>query len=289
MKVRAVPILRNISEKNLEVGNRIGRLMIQVFIDAKSLSLSAYSWPSRVVAGFHFNKPYLPYEASAFDLQYVNPSFHRELLHTIVQAHVPTFINEIEASLAGSFRCDASMDRTQKDNEFQLMKVIDKSGNESTKFLGIGYVTSPGALGHLKALKDGAEDTIGFERILRIVTHLSTDGENKNVGEHKGLWKLIDEERVKLGHDNKPLLKSVCAVHSSALAYKDLCKSVPEIKYIVESLTGMSTYFHTSARRSTDLSEIAKESNLTCLHFPTLHEVRWSQFTASLLHAVLSS
>jgi len=169
------------------------------------------------------------------------------------------------------------------------MKVIDKSGNESTKFLGIGYVTSPGALGHLKALKDGAEDTIGFERILRIVTHLSTDGENKNVGEHKGLWKLIDEERVKLGHDNKPLLKSVCAVHSSALAYKDLCKSVPEIKYIVESLTGMSTYFHTSARRSTDLSEIAKESNLTCLHFPTLHEVRWSQFTASLLHAVLSS
>jgi len=113
MKVKEVPILRNISEKNLEVGNRIGRLMIQVFIDAKSLSLSAYSWPSRVVAGemaagFDFNKPYLPYEASAFDLQYVNPSFHRELLHTIVQAHVPTFINEIEANLAGSFRCDAS-------------------------------------------------------------------------------------------------------------------------------------------------------------------------------------
>ena|SRR6218665_414175 len=102
-------------------------------------------------------------------------------------------------------------------------------------------------------------------QVLRIVTHLSTDGENKNVGEHKGLLKLIDEERVKLGHDNKPLLKLVCLVHSSALAYKDLCKSVPAIKYNVESLTGMSTYFHTSARCSTDVSEIAKESNFTCM------------------------
>ena len=38
-----------------------------------------------------------------------NVLIHHELFHTIVQAHVPTFVNEIEASLAHSFPCDVSM------------------------------------------------------------------------------------------------------------------------------------------------------------------------------------
>ena len=55
-------------------------------------------------------------------------------------------------------------------------------------------MTEPGAIGHLEALKKGANDTVGFEKLLKIINHLSTDGENKNV-EKNSLWKLLDYER----------------------------------------------------------------------------------------------
>ena len=36
---------------------------------------------------------------------------------------------------------------------------------------------------------------MGFSKILEVANHLSTNGENKTVGEHGGLWKLIEDER----------------------------------------------------------------------------------------------
>ena len=40
------------------------------------------------------------------------------------------------------------------------------------KFIGIGHVTEPGAVGHFAALQTGASDTVGFEIILKIINHL---------------------------------------------------------------------------------------------------------------------
>ena len=34
------------------------------------------------------------------------------------------------------------------------------------KFIGIGHIREPGAIGHLVALKTGESDTGGFEKIL---------------------------------------------------------------------------------------------------------------------------
>ena len=42
---------------------------------------------------------------------------------------------------------DASMDRTPKDNEFLLLKIIDGDAREDTRFLGIGHVSEGGAKG----------------------------------------------------------------------------------------------------------------------------------------------
>ena len=78
-------------------------------------------------------------------------------------------------------------------------------------------MTAPGAAGYLEALKSGASDTIGFDKVINIVNHLSTDGGNKNTGHYNGLWKLLDDEREKRDV-NFPLLKSVSAVHSTANA-----------------------------------------------------------------------
>ena len=54
-------------------------------------------------------------------------------------------------------------------------------------------------------------------------------GKKKNVGELNGLWKMIDNERAK-EDATFPMLKSVWAVYSSALAYHDLCKNVSEVR-----------------------------------------------------------
>ncbi len=95
------------------------------------------------------------------------------------------------------------MHQTQKDN-----------GKRDQKFIGIGHVTEPGTAGYVEALKSGAADTVGFDKVLKIkiVNHLSTDGESKNTGHLNGLWKLLDDEREKLDV-SFPLLKSVCFFH----------------------------------------------------------------------------
>eukprot|EP00794_Sanderia_malayensis_P017228 gene17228-18949_t len=113
-----------------------------------------------------------------FDLHYVIPAGHHELLEAIVKAGIPNFQKDIDNCLAVSFRCDSSMDRTQKDNKFMLIKTIDKEGNKSLQYVGLGFVKEHGAEGHLEALKEGLTDTIGFDKLLQFASHLSTDGEN---------------------------------------------------------------------------------------------------------------
>jgi len=180
------------------------------------------------------------------------------------------------------------MDNTQKDHEFMLLNVMKENGERDLKFIHIGYVAERGALGHLAALKAGASDTVGFDKILRLINHISTDGENKNTRQHHGLWKLLDDERENVGV-NFPLHKSVCVVHSTANAYKDLCKSVPDIDHLVKKLSGISKFFHSLAQRTTELEQIAKAESLTVRCIPKYFEIRWSEFTAALIDAILYS
>ena len=96
------------------------------------------------------------------------------------------------------------------------------------------------------------------------------------------------DDRRKLDIDT-PLLKSVYAVHSTANAYKDLCKSVPEIDHLVKKLAAISTYFHVSAKRTNELDKVAKVEGPTVRRFPKYFEIRWAEFTAALLDAILCS
>ena len=291
-KVETIPLYTVSNSQTVKLANRIGKLVIQVYNDAKNQSLSAYSWPSRVdtnkiASKFNFNEPFTPYDASSFDLQYITPQSH-DLLNMIVLTDLPNLQKQVDECLAASFRCDASMDRTQKDNEFILLKLTDQFGTESLKYIGLGHVTGRGAAGHLQALKDGASGRIGFRNVLKVANHMTTDGENKNVGQHRGLWKLIDDERAK-DELNFPMLKSVCAVHSSALAYKDLCKEVAEVVTLIRKASSISTFFHASAARTTELEELAKEMGLKVRRLPKYFEIRWSEFTSSLIDAILIS
>ena len=264
-----------------------------MYNDAKCLTSSAFSWQSRVVAAklayeFNYNQPFQPYKPSDFDLQYIRPPVVQELLRTIVSSDLPKFKKDIHSCIATSLRFDASIDKTQKDHQYMLLKVVDENGKPDLKFIGIGHVTDPGASGHLAALKMGADDTVGFDEVMKVIAHLSTDRENKNVGEHRGLWKLLDDDRRKLDIDT-PLLKSVCAVHSTTKAYKDLCKSVQEIDHLVKKLAAISFYFHVSAKRTSELEKVANVEGRTVRRFPKYFEVRWAKFTAALFYAILCS
>jgi hypothetical protein len=199
-KLQEVPLIKSINQMNTTLADKIGGLMYHVYNDAKNLTISAYSFPSHVVAAemsklFHINEPFTPFSSSNIDLQYISPLSQHEMMEAIVVADMPRFKREIETCLAASFRFDSSMDRTQKENQFELMKMINLNGHERLLFIGIGQVTESGATGHLKAIKEGSEETVGFDALFNIITHLSTDREPKNVGKHEGLWALLDRER----------------------------------------------------------------------------------------------
>ena len=64
-----------ISSANEKLANKMGALILQVYNDVKKLTLSAYSWPSRIVAAlmvseFIFNNGQ---HSISLDLQYINP------------------------------------------------------------------------------------------------------------------------------------------------------------------------------------------------------------------------
>ena len=112
------------------MGNKIGSLIIHVYNDAKCLTSSAFSWPSRVVAAkpaheFNYNQPFQSYTPSDFDLHYIRPPVVQELLRTIVSSDLPKFKKEIHSCIAASLCFDASMDKTQKDHQYMLLNVVD--------------------------------------------------------------------------------------------------------------------------------------------------------------------
>lgn len=90
-----------ISKANKKIVDYVGMLMIQVFNDAKRLNLSAWSWPSRFVAGAaSFGYESQPDNQVKFiipvdlNLQYVNSPSHLELMTTLVTSHRKDFLKK---------------------------------------------------------------------------------------------------------------------------------------------------------------------------------------------------
>lgn len=93
-----------INKANKRLMDYVGKLMIQVFHDAKRLTLSAYSWPSRFVTGeassaYDSEKQPCNIIAENIRLQYVNPTGHFELINSIVNSHRSGFMRKINNCL----------------------------------------------------------------------------------------------------------------------------------------------------------------------------------------------
>lgn len=154
-----------ISKANKNQTDRIGKLMIQVYLDAKRLNLSANSWPSRYIAGEASNAYDSLNEgkntiADGVNLQYVNPHGHLNLMTAIVKSHRGEFLRKINECFAISLRIDGSIDFTHIDKIYVMGKLINLDGSSELVFIGIGEQTQRFAEGLMLATIEALKVTV---------------------------------------------------------------------------------------------------------------------------------
>ena len=288
---------RSISKVNEKLAEKVGSLFVHAYGDAKKLTLSAFSFPARVVistmaSAFSWNCGKMTTEQD-WNLQYLTPASHKEFLQCIVQSHQEILAKKLTNDvLALSIRCDGTVDRTQIDKIYVMAKVVRGVGSEEQYFLGASEPRCRGAKGILEALEEACINTVGesaAKHILRHASSLVTDGASINTGERSGLWTLFRAKMRDHQSTSVPLLTIWCAVHRSNLAWKSTSNSVSEIGHIFQNLVALSTYFHTSGLRSRELREVADLNNSHLVALPKLFEVRWSEFSYALVNSVLVS
>lgn len=220
------PIGRSLDHSTLVLANHIGKLMIHAYGSVKKLTLSANTFPARIMMNnmankFNFNNNS---EESEYNLNYVTPASFREFLEVIVQCHRPKLEQLFINSLALSLRCDGSIDKTQIDKIYTMVKTISKDGSDNLYFLGAAEPEERGAKGLLGAVQNGCRKTLGrnASSILKLISSIVTDGAAVNTGEKNGLWTLFYEflKNICLAENEEnselklpPLLKIWCAAH----------------------------------------------------------------------------
>lgn len=285
----------HISQANKQLANHIGKLILQLYTDGKKLTNSAYSWPARYVSAeashhFDFNKKSETTIPKNIEMQYVNPNSHLELLSTIVKSH-EELEEKLKSALAVSIRVDGSVDRTQIDKIYILLKVLSSGGRNELIFLAIGKQTERGAIGLMNAIRNGIKSNVGeklYKMIILKTSSICTDGTNINSGDKGGLWKLFEDEVRKEG-STLPLLKVWCSAHRMDLVWGDVSKSHKIITKTLGVLSSIASYFNYSGLRNAELNEIAVENSLQLVSLPKIFEIRWTEFTHSLVNNILRS
>lgn len=213
------PLHTFISKANEKQATEIRKLMIQVYLDAKRLNLSARSWPAiRYVAAytsssFSFNDRQESIIPTSMSLSYVNPPSHLDLLTSIVEADTHHVKEKIRNCLAISLRVDGSVDRAQKDKIYIMAKIVTSKGDPELLFMGVKEQVKPKAVGLLETVILCLEEKFGVsftnEYILKKLSSICTDGTNLNSGERGGFWVLLEKKLQELSSEI-PFVKVWC-------------------------------------------------------------------------------
>ena len=104
---------------------------------------------------------------------------------------------------------DGSVDRTQVDKMFTMLKIIDKDADEQLLFVGAKEPEETGAAGCLNTLRDSCTETeVGIDfSILQEVSSIVTNGTNMTSGERGRLWVLLRQQQVPEKESLVPLIK----------------------------------------------------------------------------------
>lgn len=85
------------------------------------------------------------------------------------------------------------------------------------------------------------------------------------------------------------IIKIWCVAHRANLVFGDLTKNNVTISSVIQSLSAIASYFHTSGIRAAGLKKIANENGLKILTMPKVFEIRWTEFTHQLFKAILKN
>lgn len=198
--------------------SHVSKILFEIYVDSKKLTSSAHSWPARFVGSeagrsFNYNDINAPTVDPSLNLQYINKVSHLDFLSMIVESDKSTFQTKLEKSIAASIRVDGSVDRSQIDKIYIMLKIIAADGAKELLFLGISEQTARGAKGLFEAVKQGMIDNIGEEMyvvVMKKISSICTDGTNVNSGEKGGLWAFFEKEIRRVG-STLPLMKIWCS------------------------------------------------------------------------------
>lgn len=168
----------HVSKMDEKMVSHLTKLLFEIYVDAKKLTCSAYSWPARFVgseAGRSFDCKDVNAQTvgPSLNLQYANPNSYSSLLSVIVQADKSNFQKKLEQCIAGSIRIDGSVDRTQIDKIYIMLKIITANGEKDLIFLGVSEQTIRGAAGLFDAVKRGIIESVGeelYECVMKKIT-----------------------------------------------------------------------------------------------------------------------
>lgn len=235
---------------------KIGAQMITVYNDAKKVTLSPWSWPSRQVADQLADRykanGYLEENTNNIDFQYLTPAHHKDLLDSIVKSDFPRFISKIKNALATSLRADGSTDRTQNHNIYVLGNIVSSDAVAETIFLGFKVpesqmieaeklsvdeielmddifiledtIPTMPAEDYLQAIKNSVTEIMPWKDLFFQVSSVVTDGESINSGDRNGLWAKLKAERLACENFLMALFCIWCVPHRINLAWKSTCQ-----------------------------------------------------------------
>lgn len=275
------------NEDEKDLFHHIGSLMIHVYNDAKRTTLSGWSWPSRVVTAelgrnFKLGSTSTP----NFDLRYVTPTSHAELLSCIVETDTDHLAETLTESLAVSARCDASVDRTQKHNLFVMVQVVTKDPTVKTFCLGFDIPKGNGASGYVDCLRSISKTYLPWDAFFALISSVVTDGENLNLGRLNGLVSQLKRLR-NLSPSSSPLISIWCVPHRTNLAWKSV-SSINIIAKLIGRAKKLSKHFRRSGKRTQNLHSIAAENGFDKpLRYPAFFAVRWVEYVYKLFNVIL--
>lgn len=170
-----------------------------------------------------------------------------------------------------------------------MAKIINLDGTSELGFIGVAVQKERKAEG----LKNRVIQAIGTtmddpKRFLKKISSICTDETNVNTGDRNSLWTLLDETMESVG-SKIPLIKIWCGGHRAELVWGDVGKQFKEIGSFLSTLLSMSSYFHHSSLWTAELQKIGSEYELKVLKIPKKFEIRWTQFSFTLIRNVLFS
>ena len=269
------PMTSAVSTANQQLFLKLTAHMFYVYNDAKRGTLSAWSWPSKYITRFaasrvSVSEAFQPYEPKADEIQYVNPSHHRECLGCIADCGREQLVKSLDEALAVAVKVDGQVDAFQVTNKFVAVSVVSAKGFLCSKFVSSEDPSDQGADGLVEAVKCSFDElrwtwAVAKSKLCRV----TSDGASENTRVRGGMWAKLE------GETELKLLKFWCTCHRSSLAFKTMMSEVPELKHLLSDAVAVSTFYRVSGKRVSQLALCASriDENYVLYHWPQFKEV----------------